>query len=673
MWTFMDNFEHYLNNSPSVFFKWRNDATWSVSYATINTKQLFGYTQEQFLSQEIVYSKLIYPEDLSRVTKEVHDAIEKNLESFEHEPYRVVTATNQIIWVEDTTRIQRDENGEILYLYGHITNITNLIKYEKELEKNILELEKRSNDISQYQRALDESYIISKSDIHGNITHVNQNLIDISGYSREELLGKPHNILRNPLVPQSIFKDLWETIKAKKVWKGLLANLSKYKQTYYVNLTIIPILDSLGDIREYLAIRYDMTEYIGQQNRLRDLSYTSSITGTKNIAALNSKLQEIEGASLALVNINRFNNLNNLYGYTKGDEVIKKLSSTLLILLNNTQFELYHIHVDEFAILNFSSPYENFKVFMQEIQTFVNANKVLVDNKEIPINITVALSQEKKEDLITSCSMAMHQAKANREKFRSYEHSEANTKQYQDNIDWTIKIQDAIKNNGIIPFYQPIFNTQSKELIKYEALMRLKDQEQYASPFFFLDIAKRSNLYIDLSLSMIQKVFEQIKSSHHTFSINLTSQDIESDQIRNYCYEMLQDKAIASRTIFEIVESEELHNIPIVNDFLSHIKELGAKLSIDDFGTGYSNFEYLLRLDADIIKIDGSLIKNIDTSIDSEDIVRTIVSFAKRKNIQVVAEFVSSEAIYTKVKEIGIDFVQGYHFGQPNITLDIVK
>ena len=669
----MDNFEHYLNSSPSVFFKWKNDSLWSVIYVTKNTEKLFGYTHEQFLSQEITYAQLIHPEDLARAHKEVQEAKHKNLEEFEHEPYRVITATGEIIWVEDTTKIQRDEDGEVLYFYGHITNITNLIKYEKELEKNILELEKRSNDIAQYQKALDESYIISKSDIRGKITHINQNLINISGYSREELLGQPHSILRNPIVPKSTFEDLWKTIQSKKVWKGLLANLSKNKHTYYVNLTIVPILDSLGDIKEYLAIRYDMTEYIGQQNRLRELSYTSSITGTKNIAALNAKLQELESASIALININRFNNLNNLYGYEKGDEVIKKLSSTLRILLNNTQFELYHIHVDEFAILNYSAPYENFQIFMQEVQSFINANKILVDNKEIPINITVALSNEKKENLITSCSMAMHQAKAHHEKFRLYEHSEANTKQYQDNIEWTIKIQDAIKNNGIIPFYQPIFDTQTKKPFKYEALMRLKDQERYASPFFFLDIAKRSNLYLDLSLVMIQKVFMQIKESDSTFSINLTSQDIESDLIRNYCYEMLQDPSIAKRTIFEIVESEELHNIPIVNEFLLQIKTLGAKISIDDFGTGYSNFEYLLRLEADIIKIDGSLIKNIDTNIDSEDIVRTIVSFAKRKNIQVVAEFVSSEAIYQKVKDIGVDFVQGYHFGQPNITLDIVK
>ena len=669
----MDTFEHYLNSSPSVFFKWRNDATWSVSYATNNTKKLFGYTKEQFLCGAVQYSQIIHPEDLKRVTSEVHHAIEKNLSSFEHQPYRVITSDNQTIWVDDTTNIQRDKDGSVLYFYGHITDITNLVTYEKELEKNFFELEMRANDIVQYKKALDESYIISRSDPKGIITHVNENLIKISGYSREELLGQAHSILRNPIVPSSTFKDLWKTIQAKKVWKGLLPNLSKYKHTYYVNLTIVPILDNLGEIKEYLAIRYDMTDYIEQQNRLRELSYTSSITKTKNIAALNSKLLDIKEGSLALVNINRFNNLNNLYGYTKGDEVIKKLSSTMLVLLNNTQFQLYHIHVDEFAILNFSSPFENFIHFIQELQSFINANKVLIDEKQIPINITVALSNEKKEDLITSCSMAMHQAKAHREKFRIYAHSESDTKQYQDNIEWTLKIQDAIKNDNIIPFYQAIFDTNTKEITKYEALMRLKDDQRYASPFFFLDIAKRSNLYIDLSYTMIQKVFKQIKISSSVFSINLTAQDIESDLIRNYCYEMLQDASIAKRTIFEIVESEELHNTPRINEFLLQLKELGAKIAIDDFGTGYSNFEYLLRLEADIIKIDGSLIKDIDTNIDSEDIVRTIVSFAKRKNIKVVAEFVSSESIYTKVKEIGIDYVQGYYFSQPNLTLDIIK
>jgi len=669
----MDNFEEYLNDSPSIFFKWKNDATWSVNYVTKNVAQHFGYTKEQFLSKEIEYSHIIHPEDLDRVISEVNHAVERKATSFEHLSYRIITKEQKVIWVDDTTSIYRDDMGNILYFYGHITDVTNLVNYEKELEENFFELEKRANDVAQYQKALDASYIISKSDRRGTITHVNDNLVAISEFSREELLGKPHNILRNPLTPKETFEEMWKTISAKKVWKGLIANLTKNKKTYYVNLTIVPILDSLGEIYEYLAIRYDMTSYIEQQNRLKEISFTSTITGTRNIAALSSRLSELEDASLALVNINRFNNLNNLYGYDKGDEVIKKLSSTLGVLLNNTQFELYHIHVDEFAILNTQTPFENFTRYIREIQSFINSHRVVVDMKNIPIHVTVSLSNETKDKLITSCSMALHQAKSHRESFRIYKHCTTNTKQYQDNIEWTLKIQEAIEQNRVIPFYQPIADTATKEIRKYEALMRIQDGETFTSPFFFLDIAKRSNLYLDLSYTMLQAVFEEIKRSPYTFSINLTTQDIESDRIRNYCYKMFENTMIASKTIVEIVESEELHNVPKINDFLKKIKSYGVGISIDDFGTGYSNFEYLLRLDADYIKIDGSLIKDIDSNIDSEDIVRTIVSFAKRKNIKVVAEFVSSESIYKKVKEIGVSCVQGYYFGQPAPIQDIVK
>ena len=140
--------------------------------------------------------------------------------------------------------------------------------------------------------------------------------------------------------------------------------------------------------------------------------------------------------------------------------------------------------------------------------------------------------------------------------------------------------------------------------------------------------------------------------------------------IHNILFENIEEFSNPSNITIEIVESEGINNFKEVNRFLNRLKVYGCKVAIDDFGSGYSNFEYILKLDADYIKIDGSLIKNIDQNKDSQDIVRTIVSFAKLKGVLTIAEFVSSKEIYEKVSELGIDYSQGYYFGKPELDLN---
>lgn len=153
-------------------------------------------------------------------------------------------------------------------------------------------------------------------------------------------------------------------------------------------------------------------------------------------------------------------------------------------------------------------------------------------------------------------------------------------------------------------------------------------------------------------------------------SINITIEDMQNEDIKQYIYDKLDEFEKCKNITFELVESEGIENFDEVDEFIKVIKSYGCKLAIDDFGTGYSNFEYLLKLNADIIKIDGSLIKEIDKNQDYYDIVKTIVSFAKIKNLKVVAEYVSSQAIYDKVLELDIEYSQGYFFAEPKPLLE---
>ena len=128
---------------------------------------------------------------------------------------------------------------------------------------------------------------------------------------------------------------------------------------------------------------------------------------------------------------------------------------------------------------------------------------------------------------------------------------------------------------------------------------------------------------------------------------------------------------IGHRLVLELVESEGIENFDDVHSFIQEFKGYGCRIAIDDFGTGYSNFEYLMKLDVDYIKIDGSLIKNIDTDESAQLVVELIIDFAKRMNIKTIAEFIHNDSVYQKIKSLGIDYSQGYHLGEPKFLDEI--
>lgn len=156
-------------------------------------------------------------------------------------------------------------------------------------------------------------------------------------------------------------------------------------------------------------------------------------------------------------------------------------------------------------------------------------------------------------------------------------------------------------------------------------------------------------------------------------SINLSSLDIEKFDTQEKLFELLEEyKEYNSRIIFEILEDEDAKDFTLIKRFIKKVKKMGVQIAIDDFGSGYSNFERLLAFEPDILKIDGSLIKNIVDDKYSKDLVETIVSFAKKQNIQTVAEFVENEEIFNILNSIGVDYSQGYYFGKPE-SIDISK
>jgi len=196
--------------------------------------------------------------------------------------------------------------------------------------------------------------------------------------------------------------------------------------------------------------------------------------------------------------------------------------------------------------------------------------------------------------------------------------------------------------------------------------MRMVDENgEYIAPVYFLELANKNKLYSELTKIIINKTFDIFENLDYIVSINLSVDDILNQEIITLITQRLSQSDIGNKIVFEIIESEGIENFKSVVEFINEVKPYGCKISIDDFGTGYSNFEYLMKLKVDYIKIDASMIKNIDVNNESKIITETIVDFAKKLNIKTVGEFVYSKEVFETIQAVGVDYAQGYYFGKP--------
>ncbi|BAK73871.1 GGDEF domain-containing phosphodiesterase [Arcobacter sp. L] len=543
-----------------------------------------------------------------------------------------------------------------------------IIIYLLSKQKKNRDLKKENHILKQYKEAVEESNIISKADLKGNITYVNDKFCEVTLYSREEILGKPHSLLKGES-SKEIFKNLWETISSKNTWHGVLKNRRKDGEFYYVNIIIKPILDENNEIIEYIAIRHEITDLIHKSEELEKSLREDFLTKEGNRFKLLEDIKKSKRPSLALLDINRFGEINDFYGYDIGDEVLRIVAKTFRKFIGN-KYSLYRIYSDEFAILADNEDKEHFIRFIKQISDSLSLNPLKIKGKEIYIQISYSISFEEKNTLKKTANMIKKYAKTNKDVV-IYDKNLEIEKIYEKNIMWTTKLKKAFENDNIVPYYQAIFNIKTNKIEKYEALVRLIDEDGIAiSPYYFLDIAKKSKQYLKLTKRVIKKSFEYFKDKNFEFSINLTLEDIKSKSISTYILDMLVEYNIASKVVFEIVESEGIEDFVEVNSFIDKVRELGCQIAIDDFGSGYSNFEYLIKLNADYIKIDGSLIKDILINKNSEEIVITLVDFARRQGLKTIAEFVSNKDIFEKVKDLGIDYAQGYYISEPKIKID---
>lgn len=514
-------------------------------------------------------------------------------------------------------------------------------------------IQNQAKELVEYKKALNDSDIISKTDPKGIITFVNDKFCEISGYTKDELVGKSHNIVRHPDMPKSLFKELWETVNTKKTFKGIIKNKKKNGEEYYVDATISPILDVDGNIKEIIGIRHDVTDIMNPKKQLLDdmnnienpLLIISKIANYKIIREFYTKeVRDRFAESFS----------NKLLSYFPDHLGIKKvytIGEGLFAFLKGEKIKSSHIKLSLTKILNDMKKddfeFEGNKYQIDLLFSFADQGESLFDDVSIGLN---KLKNNKNNIIYANNFYKMTQIDA-RQKLRTL----------------TLIKNSLREKDRVVSYYQPIVSNKTKEIIKYESLIRIVTKNQVLSPFSFMDIAKMSGYYYDLTKKVIENAEKILnRNKELNISINLSSSDMEDIHIKNKLLSLISEEDNKGRITFELLEDEDIKDIASIQKFIQFCKIIGeVKISIDDFGSGYSNYERLSLFQPDIIKIDGSLIKDITLNKYNESVVKSIVLFAKENSIKTVAEFVSSEEIHEKVKSLGIDYSQGYLFGKP--------
>ena len=473
----------------------------------------------------------------------------------------------------------------------------------------------------------------------------------------------------------------------------VMNGLDMVKEIKKINLNIPIIVATAFSNKEYLleAIDIGVDKYVLKPidiakllqvmsqsliyHELKDL-YTDTLTNLPNRNKLKKDLDENNIDLMALLDVDEFSTINDLFGEKIGDTILYELANKIKNYFPKNEYFVYRMEADKFAIVakqnnkDVNEFYDLCKAFADKIEK----ESLLIEEDEIDINITIGIAQGDGARAFKYSQRVINYARTKLQRIMIYNESFRIQQSFEENIKWVKQLKVGFRENLFQAYFQPIVDTNTKVIYKYEALIRYITKEGVEiAPYNFINVAKKTKLYPNIIKIVIKDSFNLIKTKNKRVSVNISFDDIANDETTAFIYEILEQNREYTKFLeFEILESEEISDFNEVSKFISEIKKFDCIVGVDDFGAGYSNFNLLTLLDIDFVKIDGSLIEKITTSKDLEIIVNTIANFSKEFKVKTVAEYVSNEDIFNKIKELNIDYCQGYYFDRP-LSYDNVK
>lgn len=469
----------------------------------------------------------------------------------------------------------------------------------------------------------------------------------------------------HPIISNNEVIGIFSVDMTSNIQKTIL-NSIKPLETFFIILIIFIFLLMLMTIMQIF-------HYFFTRKRM----FTDSLTKifNRNYLEEMSSVLNLGYYSLAMLDLDKFKTINDTYGHKSGDYILSQASKVFKSSIRDSDILVRYGGEEFLLLINNRGSDESTLDICKRLKSNISKEHFFYDGNEIKVTVSIGLHkhpylEKNLQEAIKKADEVLYLAKRNgRNRIEIYDEKITNGSQFSSkNISF---VKEALDDDRVVCYYQPIYDYKNDEIYKYEALVRIVTTDNsIVGPYEFLPQIKNTNIHYKLTQRVLQIVFKELKQSKKSISVNINFSDLANKDIEETIVEHLKNNPdLASKVTFEILESSEVDNVALFKEKTNLIHSLGAKVSIDDFGSGYSNFKTIIDIEANYLKIDGSLIKNIDVNIKDYKVAKSIIHFAAQSNMQTIAEFVHSKDVYDKLVELNVDYMQGYYISAPKATL----
>jgi diguanylate cyclase (GGDEF)-like protein len=491
-------------------------------------------------------------------------------------------------------------------------------------------------------------------------------------FSRIYHLAKPEIIEQKGTVEEVWLSLLYPIVRNKHTEALLVLDLSKSYAEHIkhfnspIQTTIL--LFQIFTLLSVLFLGYSF--YHSYQLKKSFLIDPLTLSYTRTFRKEYLEEQSVTSFDFMLIDIDQFRRINDRHGRENADRILREFVAYMQSLFSN-KTKIIRNHGTEFLII-LPKGSKNFSILSQHVFEHLTTKRYLADN--MLVSFTISMCGVVTPPKVNSYTEMQHLLDKKLLEIKSTGKNRLIVLDQISSVDMKYKNSDQIKSaidqEHLTCVYQPIYISNTKEIIKYEALVRIVDDEEskLVSPYHFIEYIKETVHYIRLSKWVIQTVFKTLKENPEAeISINLDLVDLYHEEMMHLIKkELKHNQELAHRLTFEILEHNEITDFDRVDLIFKQLKSYGSKIAIDDFGSGYANFTYLANLDIDIIKIDASLIMALE---DNNEMAKSIVALINKlgisNHIDVIAEHVSSQEIYDVLCDIGVKHSQGFFLGKP--------
>lgn len=514
------------------------------------------------------------------------------------------------------------------------------------------------------------------TDIAGTILWANEAFSELTGYHRDEALGKNPRILRSGVQTEAFYRQMWETITAGGVWRGELLNRRKDGTLYLEEMTITPVRGAKGSIEHFVAVKQDTTARHRQEEVIRSLATRDLLTGLSNQAQLRIDVEKAaqgsEGGALVMLDIDRFALLNEALGHSTGDRLLVELAGRLAERLPEGA-TLYRFGGDELAVLVANATLEEAEALAEKLRS--RAAAVRVESEGLVFDVTVSAGLAPIDGTrsgaaaLALADAALQAAKtAGRDRIVTYRQEPAEQAQLDELGRWAARLKDALRDGQLRLVVQKIVSLPDGASDRGEALVRLVDDSGgLIPPGSFLPAAERFGLVSALDRWVVENAVELLASGKvHRLFVNLSGSSLGSAALLSEIEALVVRAGLPPGALtFEITETAAIADVTGLQRWARRLKELGCSFALDDFGTGFSSFAYLQNLPVDLVKIDGSFVGDLDSNPTNRALVQAMVTVAHALGKAVIAEKVERQSVADILAELGVEYGQGWLWGKP--------